>query len=127
MRTTPVVGNTVHFFDEVGGDPMAAVVIKARVGVDKAGVNLDVVDPDTGAHSVWINVQTGDDTTVLPHYRTLPPTCERGGFVAELKSTPADCDRLSGGIQLAAGTSGEIVWDGNCGRATWQTEPSHHG
>lgn len=71
----PVVGDRVWFYAGLSAQPHAATVTQVfdqhsdEARHPKSRVNLDVVDPMTGEHSIQEIVHVGDNTTVRPHYR----------------------------------------------------------
>lgn len=70
---TPTVGRKVWFYEsDRQQEPCDATIIKVWGDGPQAAVNLDVVDPDTGAHSFRSSIVVGDDTTPWPHYRWMP-------------------------------------------------------
>jgi len=86
---TPTVGRKVWFFvNHLQPQPIDATVIKVHGTGPQAAVNLDVVDPDTGAHRCVTSVAVGDEDTSIPHYRWMP-----------YQQGQAKAQRASGGAQ----------------------------
>lgn len=70
---TPTVGRKVWFFATGSQrEPIDATVIKVWGKGADAAVNLDVVDPDTGAHRLESSVVVGEELTQHRHYRWMP-------------------------------------------------------
>lgn len=75
----PVVGDLVWYHEGISTQPQEATVVQVFDDHDESGapnprhaksrVNLDVVNPMTGEHSIQDIVHVGDHTTVHPHYR----------------------------------------------------------
>lgn len=70
---TPTVGRKVWYYTHGGqAEPIDATVVKVNGEGPKAPVNLDVIDPDTGAHTFQANISVGDESTEGEHYRWMP-------------------------------------------------------
>ena len=85
---TPTVGRKVWFYLNADQrEPIDATVIKVLGVGPLAAVNLDTVDPDTGAHRCEHSVVVGDETTTGRCYRWMP---YQQGQAAKATALPAN-------------------------------------
>lgn len=101
---TPTVGRKVWFYtNHLQAEPIDATVIKVHGTGPQAAVNLDVVDPDTGAHRCVTSIAVGDENTSIPHFRWMPYQQGQAKRAAEVgTATYPDGTAATGTLPLPA-------------------------